>query len=49
MIRKELKRMVMPALLGFAIGTAIGDWFMGFLIGFVFWIGTSDTKKDCCK
>ena len=44
MMRKELKRMIMPALLGFAIGFGVSDWFMGFLIGFVFWIGTSDTK-----
>lgn len=48
-MRKELKRLIMPTLIGFAIGFAIEDWFMGFLIGFVFWIGTSDTKKDCCK
>lgn len=48
-MRKELKRLIMPTMVGFAIGYGIGDWFIGFVIGFVFWIGTSDTKKDCCK
>ena len=49
MMRKELKRLIMPTLVGFAIGFGIEDWIMGFLIGFVFWIGTSDTREDCCK
>ena len=48
-MRKELKRLIMPTIVGFAIGVGLEDWFMGFLIGFVFWIGTSDTEKDCCK
>ena len=48
-MKKELKRLIMPTILGFAFGIGIEDWFMGFLIGFIFWMGTDDTKKDCCK
>ena len=45
-MRKELKRLIMPTLLGFAIGVGIEDWFMGFLIGFIFWIGTADKTNN---
>jgi len=41
-MRKELKRLIMPTIMGLAIGIGINDWFIGFLIGFIFWMGTAD-------
>lgn len=51
MIKKEIKKWIIPILIGISLGWVFSDWYMGFAFGWLFYITQDNIQngKDCCK
>ena len=51
MMKKELKKWIIPITIGCVLGWMFWDWYMGVAFGWLFYITQDNIQngKDCCK